>query len=260
MADTDTLTNTPQESGESTPPQYTEIELKAIDQGWIPREEFDGDPSTFIEAPEFVRRGELFAKIDAQNRRIRKQEEALQAFAQHMSKVQEAEYQRALKTLKNERRQAFVEGEHERAFQIEEQIETIEQQRQQAQAPVVQPAQNDEYTEMFQEWLANGNDWYETDRTLRKYADTIGKELYEEGKSPSEVLKLVEREVKREFAHKFEPKTQRGMVVEPSSRSRGNSRDDFQMTAEEKAIMRKIVQVTPGYTEADYIRDLKKTR
>jgi len=71
---------------------------------------------------------------------------------------------------------------------------------------------------------------------------------------------MVEKEIKKEFAHKFQnSNTSKAPVVEPSSRSAGRS-ESFAMSAEEKEIMRKIVSVTPGYTEADYIKDLKRTR
>ena len=73
-------------------PQYTEIQLKAIDQGWIPKEEFDGDPEAFIDAAEFVRRGELFEKIEKQSKQLKAVREALEAFRIHHSKVKENEY------------------------------------------------------------------------------------------------------------------------------------------------------------------------
>jgi hypothetical protein len=185
---------------------------------------------------------------------------ALEAFKQHHSKVKEAEYNRALQTLQNARKQAFVEGEHERAFAIEEQIVTVQNEKnaivQEARQPVEQS--DGEYTAQFQDWVSR-NSWYEDNRLMRKTADTLGKELYEEGHSPAEVLKLVEKEIKKEFAHKFENKAaSRAQAVESTSRT-GSRSDSFQMDATEKEIMRKFV-ASGVMTEAEYIKELKATR
>lgn len=80
-----------QQTEQTEQPQYAPIQLEAIEQGWIPREEFDGDPDKFIDAAEFVRRGELFKKIESQSREVKQLRQALEAFKQHHSKVKEAE-------------------------------------------------------------------------------------------------------------------------------------------------------------------------
>lgn len=257
--------NLPLPTGDTQEPtqetkEYSPIELKAIDQGWIPKDDFDGDESEFIDAPEFVRRGELFKKIEHTSRELKQVRQALDAFRVHHSKVKEAEYNRALKTLQDARKQAFVDGEHERAFAIEDKIEEIKQEKEQITQQVAEPQQdNGEYTEQFQSWVSK-NSWYEDNRVMRKAADALGLELHQAGHAPAEVLKMVEKEIKKEFAHKFQnPAASRPSAVEPSTRSSGRSAS-FSMSTEEKEIMRKIVAVTPGYSEADYINDLKRTR
>lgn len=249
------------EKTESTEREFTPMEVKAIEQGWIPKEDFDGDESEFIDAPEFVRRGELFKKIEHQSKELKAVRQALDAFRVHHTKVKESEYSRALKSLQEARRQAFVDGEHEKAFALEERIDEVKAEKEQivqeAQSTEVQP--DETYTAEFQNWVSK-NSWYEDNRIMRKAADALGLELHQQGNSPAEVLRMVEKEIKREFAHKFQnPNTSRAPAVEPSTRSSGRA-DTFSMSADEKEIMRKIVAVTPGYTEADYIKDLKRTR
>jgi hypothetical protein len=239
--------------------EYTPIELEAIDQGWIPKEEFDGDESKFIDAPEFVRRGELFRKIESSSREVKQLRAALEAFKVHHSKVKEAEYNRALKALQDARKQAFIDGEHERAFAFEEKIDEIKAEKdavvKEAQVPVVEDTG---YTQEFQSWVER-NDWYETNRVMRKAADALGIDLAREGHSPQDVLKMVEKEIRKEFSHKFQnPATNRPTAVEPSSRA-GTKSDGFVMSADEKEMMRKIV-ATGVMSEADYIKDLKATR
>ena len=243
-------------------PEYTEIQIKAIEQGWIPKEEFDGDESEFIDAAEFVRRGELFKKIETQNKELRAVRQALEAFRVHHSKVKEMEYERALKSLKDAKREATVSGDHERALALEDKIEEVRVEkdlisRESAATAVKEPVG---YTPEFQEWV-NRNSWYETNRVMRAAADKLGKDLYEEGNSPPEVLRLVEAEIRKEFNHKLETPTQptasrRSTGVDSSTRQ-SISRDTFRLTPEEEQVMRQIISVTPGYTEADYKREIK---
>lgn len=262
--DPEIKTEAPEQGAEQTEQtqerEYNSIELKAIDQGWIPKEEFDGDESEFIDAPEFVRRGELFGKIEKQSKELKAVRQALEALSAHHTKVKEMEYERALKTLKDARRQATFEGDHERALALEDKIDEVKTEREQiakdASQATVQET-DDRYTAEFQNWV-DKNSWYESNKVMRATADALGKQLYNEGHSPAEVLKMVESEIRREFAHKFSsPASRRPMAVEASTRSGTGKKDDFVLTPEEKEIMRKIVAVTPGFTEADYIKDLK---
>lgn len=236
--------------------QYTEIELKAIDQGWIPKDDFDGDPSEFIDAPEFVRRGELFDKIEIQNKSIKRLEKALDAFKVHHTKVKEAEYNRALKALQDERRRLLVEGEHDRAFAIEDKIEEVKQEKEQVTREVRPEPVDDSYSVEFQNWVGR-NGWYETDRVMRKAADALGLDYHNEGHAPADVLRMVERDIKAEFKHKFEKK-QPVSTVESSTRSSTKS-DTFKMTEDETRIMRQIV-ASGVMNEAEYIKELKRTR
>lgn len=237
--------------------QYSEIELKAIDQGWIPKDDFDGDPSEFIDAPEFVRRGELFEKIENQSKQVKRLEKALVAFKEHHTKVKEAEYNRALKALQDERRRLLVEGEHDRAFAIEDKIEEVKQEKEQiVREAQVEPVADNEYTAQFQNWVGR-NEWYETDRIMRKAADALGLDYHQQGYSPEDVLRKVEQDIKKEFAHKF-VKKQPVSTVEPSTRSSTKS-DSFRMSEDETRIMRQIV-ASGVMTEAEYIKELKRTR
>lgn len=250
----------PVETGEQTTErQYTPMEIKAIDQGWIPKEDFDGDESEFIDAPEFVRRGELFKKIENTSRELKQVRQALSAFKEHHTKVKESEYNRALKALQAERKQAFVDGDHDRAFAIEEKIDEVKTEKdnivREANAPV---EQDNTYTEQFRTWV-DKNSWYESNKVMRKAADAIGLELHQAGHSPAEVLQMVEKEIKAEFAHKFENRAAaRPSAVEASTRSPGKT-DSFVMTEDEKKVMNSIVS-SGIMSKEDYIKELKRTR
>jgi hypothetical protein len=244
-------------SQESTnEPSYSDIELKAIEQGWIPKAEFDGDEVEFIDAPEFVRRGELFRKIETQSREIKQVRQALEAMRVHNTKIKEAEYKNALKTLQEARKQAVIDGEHEKAFVLEEKIDEIKVEREQLNdLPVIEDTS---YTPEFQRWV-DQNPWYETNETMRATADVIGVKLAKQGFNPQEVLQKVEQEIKREFSHKFKREvSNKPNAVEAPSRANSKS-NDLVMTPDELSIMRKIVS-TGVMTEAEYKKQLKATR
>lgn len=238
--------------------QYSEIELKAIDQGWIPKEEFDGDPSEFIDAPEFVRRGELFEKIERQSKELKALRQGHEALRQHHLKVKETEFERALKALRNERKQAMIAGDTEHALALEDKIEDLQADKQlvmeEARQAEVQEVEEG-YSPQMQSWVER-NSWYETNDTMRAAADALGFKFHKAGNSPEKVLELVEKEIRKEFAHKFTRPAPRAQAVEPSSRS-GGSKDSFRLSAEEEQMMQKIVAVTPGFTKEDYIKELK---
>ncbi len=242
--------------------QLSSIEQKALEQGWIPKEEFHGNEDDFIDAKEFVRRGELFSKIEHQSKELKAVRQALEAFKQHHSKVRESEYNRALKALQDAKKEALVEGEHDKFFALEEKIDEVKREKaefvQEASKPVVQTeTQHPE----FQNWVQK-NPWYEANRPMRAFADDLGRELASQGYTPTQVLKQVEIEIRKEFPQKFQnPKATRASGVEEPTRSgKSNKNDSFVLSDEERSIMRKIVSVTPGYTEADYIKELKRVK
>ena len=239
--------------------QYTAVEQKAIEQGWRPKEEFSGDPDAFIDAPEFVRRGELFSKIEHQSKELKQVRAALDALKEHNTKIRETEYNRAMKALQSARKQALVNGETDQFLALEERIEEVKEEKAQLDADLkaTETSAPQPHPE-FVAW-AERNSWYETNEAMRAYADRLGTKLHGEGYSPSEVLKRVETKVKEEFAHKFtNPKTSRPMAVEPSSRNSGRS-DSFQLDDTEREIMRKLVRAG-AMTEKEYIAQLKEVK
>jgi hypothetical protein len=182
----------------------------------------------------------------------------LDAFKVHHSKVKEAEYERALKALQDARKQAFVDGEHERAFALEEKIDEIKQEKADV-VKVAAPVETDnEYTAEFSDWV-HRNNWYETNQNMRDMADQIGLRLAKSGMPPSKVLIEVEKEIRKEFAHRFTNQRQeRAPAVEGSTRT-NSPRQEVSLSADEQEIMRKIV-ATGVMTKEQYLKELKAVR
>lgn len=259
-------TETVQES-EAATKQPSAVEQRALDQGWRPKEEFEGDENEFIDAAEFVRRGELFSKIEHQSKEVKQLRQALEAFKVHHTNVKASEFKRALKQIDAARRQAVVDGEHDRAFALEDKMEEIKEEKAQFDAEIqqVSTAPVAPHTDpVWENWQAS-NSWYGKDKAMTALADELGKEYRAEvlagNLSKDQVFDKIAKEVKTEFKHKFQNnKTSRPAAVESSSRGgRSNYSDSFQMSDDERSIMRKIVK-TGIMTEAQYLKELKSQK
>jgi len=236
-------------------PQFTEIELKAIDQGWRPQDEWDGDPADWRTAKEFVDRGELFKKIDTQNREIKEVKKAYDELARFHAKVKETEYKRALEDLKRQKKEALIEGDAAQVVEIDEAIDAVREQ----QRAVPPPVQVDVVNPVFAAWKEK-NGWYDSNVAMRGAADALGNKLAADGMSPVDILTEVERQIKKEFAHKFEnPRRREAGTVEGTQPKGASKVDEFQLTAEERRVMRRLVD-QKVMTEKEYIDQLKSVK
>lgn len=95
---------------------------------------------------------------------------------------------------------------------------------------------------------------------MKAFADAYGQELAGTGKSPSDVLRLVEKEVRTKFADKFSnPNREKPNAVEGSSQHKTNTSSSFQLTAEERRAMATFVRAG-ALTEEQYIKEIKVQR
>ncbi len=242
--------------------EFSKTEQTAMEHGWVPKDDFQGEEHKWVDAGEFLRRGELFSKIDSQNRKIKEQEKTLAALEQHYLKVKDTEYKRALNDLKKQKKEALIENDVEAVLDADEKIDELreEQIAEARQAAIAhQQEQASQPHPEFVAWTAR-NSWYQTNRTMTAFADAVGADLREQGKAPSEVLRLVTEEVKRKFPERFyNPKRDESSSVEGGA-SRGNkSSGKIELSEVETAIMKKLVGQGVLTKEA-YIADIKAQR
>lgn len=244
---------------QETPVELNPVEQEAMQHGWRPKEEFDAVEANagkkWRTAEEFMDRKSLFDKIDAQHREIKDLKRGLNGLAEHNTKIEKAAYQRALQDLRAERKAALEEGDVLRAEELRDQMDEI---KEKAATVVPQPA----VPEVPQELLnwRNENPWYEKDQVLTSFADGLGQRLMRSGRSPVEVLKEVERQVRENFPEKFRnPNKGNAPQMESGSR-RTQKADTFRLTQEEERTMRTMIRAGAPITEADYIAQIKKLR
>lgn len=236
-------------------PELSPIQQKALDQGWKPKEQFDGNEDEFIDAAEFVRRGELFEKIERQSREVRQLRDTLEAFKQHHSKVQENAYHRALKQVEAARRKAFEEQDSDRFFALEQHIDQIKEEMAAVQEEAA-PVQEQVDLTPLNNWMEK-NPWYESNRAMTAFANQLGAELKSKGVDLVDALKQIDAEMRKEFPEKFAVK--RPPSPEGSTRSgSGSGPKGYQPSELERSVAKKFVKQGLYKSEAEYYKELQR--
>lgn len=243
---------------EVTSSQPTEVEVEARESGWVPESEYTGDKNKWVDAAEFVRRGPLFKKIDSQTREIKAMRQAIADIQNLHEKSRESEYKKALAEVRAEKKAALIEGDADAVIEADEKMDMLREA--QREAPPVQQTQSEQHPE-FVAWVSK-NTWYDNHKGMRAFADTVGSDYRSQGMSPAEVLKAVERDVRKEFPNRFvNPNQAKPSAVEGGRAAPANSggKDNVVLNDTERSVMRNLVRLGV-MTEKEYIAELKKTR
>ncbi len=188
---------------------FNPVESKAMEGGWRPEGEWEGDPDSWVDAKTFNMRGELMDRIKSQtsqlkgqDKKLAKLENAMQNLAEHNKKVDELAYKKALTDLKDLKRNAHEMSDYEQVVEIDDKIAELKD-TQKEDIAVDEPQTNEPNPEIVS-WIET-NDWYKTDTVLRGAADAIADELYNQNKGSDvgAILDMVTDRMKKEFPHKF---------------------------------------------------------
>ncbi len=240
-------------------PDMPANEVEARASGWVPKEEYAGDENKWVDADEFVRRGPLFEKINVQNRELKEVKKALAQLATHHATVRETEYKRALDDLKAQKREAFTEGDPDKIIDIDDKILEVKEAQKAFKTEQLTEASREakEIHPEFEAWL-NKNTWYANNLPMKAFADALGRELAANGKSPSQVLIEVEKQVKLEFKHKFtNPNREKPNPVEGTSKGSGG-KSSYSPSSMERQIAERFVRQGVFKNVDDYYAELKK--
>lgn len=244
---------------ENKPVELSPIEQRAVEMGWRPKENFEGDEDDFIDAKEFVRRKPLFDRIEHQSKEVKNLHKALTAFKEHYTKVEEAAYNKAVKDLQVRQKDALKEGDVDSYYSIQEEIDAAKEQVSTAKQAIPDIPQPAEVNPVFLEWKTR-NSWYDSASYMRTFADEYGTKLANQGMQPNEVLREVEKAVRKEFPNKFSnPNRDRPGLESGNTGGRAPKGDTMVLSDQERRIMNTLV--TQGViTKEKYIADLKKAK
>lgn len=210
-AELETTKAAPEAAVLSQEPKERDWEAEAEVYGWVPKEQFKGDPDKWRPAEEFVRRGEEILPI------VRKQNEKLQAklseleetnknMSRMFEKTIERERQKAaqeIANLKAEKREAISQGDAVRVEQIDAQIDTLKEETQPDAAPSARTI--DELTRDF----AKVNPWYIEEPDMADYAArvSVSNAALNEDISFEDNMKFVLSAVRKKFPGYFKGNT-----------------------------------------------------
>ena len=216
-------------SGEQTAdPAVAAAEADASRKGWVPKDEYTGDPSKWVDAKTFVQRGERFTKnlmreVEALKKQIEGFEGTKAAFAKfHEESIakKDTELKEAISALRVQRSAATREGDDELAIQIEDRIDLLKEQQKEVKAipketaPASAPNMEDP---VLNEWIEDGNDWFRDDPKLREYAVALGNELVAGGEKTRgrKFLDRVRERMVEEFPRRFKAASTPGGRQDP---------------------------------------------
>lgn len=236
--------------------EFNEVEQRAVEMGWRPKDEWEGDPAKWRSAELFVELQPFYEKIESLSKQNKNHKKQMEQVAKDMMVIKDQAYQKALAELRSERQTALEEGDFARATVLEDKMDLVKEERQQTKQAMTQAVEDkQEEAVAFVEWKTR-NTWYNRDEDLKDWADARGIRLHQSGMSPDEVLGQLEKEVRTRFPEKFtNPNRNKPGAVE--SGNRGSARaEKVSMTPEEKRIMDTIIRST-GMSEADYLKEYK---
>lgn len=254
----DTSVETPPPQEKETPTEPSTIEKQAREMGWLPKEEFNGDPEKWVSDEIFVARAPLIERIERQSRELKQVKAVLDDLTKHHKRVAESEYNRALNTLKSQRKAALEQEDFKAAEELRDQMDELREAKA-AQPEVPQVTDNRaEIQAVYNSWVVK-NQWYTTDPALAKKADTLGAGYAAQGLSMEEVLTNVTDDIKKLFPEKFQTKRASAPTVESGTQRKSSGKSDLVLTAEERRAMNRFVQ-QGVMTEKEYLDEIRTMR
>lgn len=251
----------------------SESEGEARKFGWVPQEDFKGNPDEWRDADEFLKRGREINgflrkdldKLRSQNGSLEAQlgemKSTLQEFKKYHEQTEERAMKRALEELKLQKKQAIADGDGEKVVEIEDQIDEIRDAQTKAtkNSPETpqKPQTDAEQQRVFQEWNQE-NSWFGKDRVATALANDLALDVRREFPNLQgyEFLEKVKEAVKKELPEAFENKTRRSSAVDSSGSTRPSSKKKSyaDLPADAKAACDKYVK-QGLLKQEDYVRD-----
>lgn len=234
------------------------IEEKAADKGWTPKEDWDGDPEMWVDAGEFMRRGELMDRISEQTRHLKSSQSEIQALKEGLAvlternkKIAVQEYEKAMKDLKDQKAEALGLGDTHKAVDIDEKIDELKEARKELDSDETknvpnntQPNQQD-IDPYVLEW-ENKNSWYTSDVIMKGAADALIMDYVNRNPSakgnPKQILDYVDEQMSEKFPSEDKSRNRPNGTIDPDASGKANANKS---KGDNKAAKGKVRNLTP---------------
>ena len=237
--------------------------------GWKPAEEFDGPQERWKPAEEFLEEGKringflrkdmdkLRAELAKRDQSIAELQGTMREFAAFHQETEKKAYERAVKELRDERKEALRDGDGAKVVEIEERIEELQEA---APAPKPTPRAAATADPVWQAWVAD-NPWFTEKPKLRAVSNAYGDLIRAE--QPDLVGRPFLEEVKRRVAEDFPESFSNGERTRPSAvgasgesrGSAGGAKSYAALPPEAKAACDKFVKQGLVKSREQYVKD-----
>ena len=217
--------------------------------GWVPKEEFRGSESDWVDAEVFVKRGKeinpilrknnelLMKKLDEKAKEIDSIKESVEEFKKFQKESFErksAEYEIQIATLKAQKREAIAAGDGDKVVDIDDQIDSLKEAQKEAKLEATkkpEPAKTEAQVSVpddpdLQSWLGR-NQWFGQDTEMTDVANGLGNSVRKQfphltGRA---FLDKLDEKIVEYFPHKVLGNKAKGSAVDSTGnvRSSGGS-------------------------------------
>jgi hypothetical protein len=194
--------------------QSGDYDARAQRMGWVPKDKFRGDPSRWVDAKQFVERGESELPIlrerlrnaDEQLKELGELKETVKDFRGYMTKAEERAYKRARAELEDEKKAAKDAGDFDRFEAVDGEIKKLDADAKPAEVVDDKSKQDDPMKDPVYAGWSTDNQWFGSDPERTEYANSISSFLnrtmpHLRGRA---FLDEVSKRVKKEFPDRFE--------------------------------------------------------
>ena len=244
-------------------------ESTAKEMGWVPQDQYRGDPNKWVDAETFVSRGNksgpilkernehLIKEIQELKNQFAEHKKTTEQFKQFQAELQErkaAEYKSQIADLRAQKSEAIRNGDGDAVNDIDDRIDEIKDRTKETEKP--QPQQQYAPHADFDSWVSE-NSWFATDNKLKVYATEVGKELRESGdRSEGRVFfDKVKELVRKDFPSKFgNPNRLKPSAVEQGGGKSFNGKTIDDIPSDERKIIKGFIAQGLYKTEAEAIK------
>lgn len=187
----------PEQSPEQQPAIDPQVEKEARLFGWVPKEEFRGSETDWVDADVFVKRGKeinpilrknnelLMKKLDEKAKEIdsiKADVETFKKFQKESFERKSAEYEVQIAQLKTQKREAIAAGDGDKVVDIDDQIDSLKEAQREAKQEAEKKPEATPKTEAqasvpddpeLQSWLGR-NQWFGQDTEMTDMANGLG--------------------------------------------------------------------------------------
>jgi ElaB/YqjD/DUF883 family membrane-anchored ribosome-binding protein len=221
------------EGGEAEPPAPDPYGELAQEMGWVPKDQFRGDPDNWKPAKDFILEGRNIQRQLATD--LKEMRQTLGHVARTSASIAEQRIAEERAKLEQRFTAAVDDNDHQTAFRISQEINNLK-------APTLPPTSDDP----VQAFATRNAAWFKVDPAATAAALRAAGDAAQAGFDPAKQIEAAEREVKRLYPELFKSEPQprpkpQAQVTAPASRAatasaRRNGFHDMPKAAQDIAI------------------------